>query len=151
MKTLKTIFSVSLAAYMLLAMGGFSVFHHYCGCKKQIYTSVIIDDECCDHSSEHHSCCGDSDAGVCHSDSENDCDCETQVQVLKVDEFASNGNNVEVKNPVLFLFLTSFFQEIYSISTPSTGFSIPSCDAPPIWGRMLVISFHSIKIPEAIS
>ena len=151
MKTLKHIFAIILAGYMLLAMSGLSVFYHYCECENRNYTSVLIEEKCCDHSSTEHNCCGESETGSCQSDSEHDCDCETEIQVFKVNEVISTNTYAFVSNTFLQLLFITFFND-FSLQTDLQSTVIPSTsDAPPIAGKKLVISFHSIKIPDAVS
>jgi hypothetical protein len=151
MKTFKHILAIILAGYMLLAMSGLSVFYHYCGCENRIYTSVIVNEQCCDHSSSEHNCCGESETASCQSDSEHDCDCETEIQVFKVNEVISTNASAFVSNTFLQLLFITFFSDC-SLQTDLQSTLIPSTsNAPPIAGRKMVLLFHNIKIPEAVS
>lgn len=136
---------------MLVAMGGLSVFYHFCGCTNTISASVLIDESCCDNHIPDNSCCGASDAKSCHSESDHDCDCHTDVVVYKVEEATTALSlPIQVKDITLFVSADILFSfELLINETPVSEFY--SYSAPPLAGRDLVIAYQSIKIPTIIS
>jgi hypothetical protein len=152
MKNAKIIFSVLLAMYMLLAMGGLSLYNHICNCKGELITSILIDISCCQDEHESNACHSDHNHNSCESDECNSCNCETQVEVLKVDNSILADYTVNfvktfqlIDHKYIFDSITiSIFQDIKTLVTDEGK-------SPPQTGKHIVILHQSLKIPPHIS
>lgn len=151
MNRVNRILSLLFAAYMLVAMGGLSVFYHFCSCTNTLSSSVLIDESCCDNHIPDNSCCETTSAESCHSESENDCDCHTDIVVYKVEEATTALSlPIQVKDITLFVSADILFSfELLIHETPVSEFN--SYSAPPLAGRDMVIAYQCIKIPPVIS
>jgi hypothetical protein len=150
MKRTKDLLTIILSGYMLLAMGGFSVFHHLCNCtaESKLSTSLLVEQSCCAaNSAEPINCHSNSDTSSCGASECDDCSCETEVEVLTVNE-SLTVENIRLTTPSIYLInIFSIAQEIDNSeinSTPLTSFKDLS---PPRPGKSIVISNQCLKIP----
>jgi hypothetical protein len=152
----KSILTILLSGYLILAMGGLSVFHHLCGCNSEIKenSSVFIEHSCCSSSNEDSMTChSDSDNKSCGEDGCNDCNCETQVEVFALDYtivseqsslvFSKLYQFAKAKNVVQEIILDSQIEELTPFSQEDKS--------PPKAGKYLVILHQNIKIPFSVS
>jgi len=152
MKTVKRIATIILAGYMLLAMGGLSVFYHYCTCTNTVIASLMVEDSCCDSTPSEPGCCGATDTNSCHTQSENDCDCDTDVKVFRVDDATTTINNSVIVQDINLLGAVEYlFSRMILASEQKITVVLPTYIPPPIAGKELVIAIHSFKIPEIVS
>jgi hypothetical protein len=155
MKTLKKIVTLFITLQLVFAVVGFSVYYHICSCKNTITASILIEDSCCEHNkSAAKSCCeseNHSEKPSCHNKSDKNCNCKTEVKVLGIDNsftpsytfvnFQPNGVDTN-------------FDYNSIICEPVNDNSILNqitVEPPPKWGKALVISHCSLKIPFHIS
>lgn len=164
MKKAKKIASILFSLYIMLAMGGFSLFHHYCGCNTEPIevTSVLVEKSCCsstpsdDFGIENHMVCH-SDSGsekmTCGDDGCNDCNCNTQVEVLKLD-YTILSKQSAFDYSILYQIFNSELKVVdHSVESQTEGLKkIINLDkSPPKAGKYLVILHHNLKIPFSIS
>lgn len=161
MKNAKKISTILFSGYLILAMGGFGIFHHYCGCSSEQFenTSILVEQSCCSPSMDDF---GFENQMVCHSDSENmscgddgcnDCNCNTQVEVLKLD-YTIQSNHSVFDYSKLYELHNSQFVLVDNVieSKENDSEKIFNIDkSPPKAGKFLVILHQSIKIPFSIS
>lgn len=152
MNFVKRISTIILAAYMLIAMGGLSLFYHFCTCTNTVITSLIVEETCCEHSIPTQGCCDSTDTNECHSESEKGCDCDTNVKIFRVD---NTPTPIVIKTLVEDVNLLVFNEIILSFELNSSeqnqSFYIPTFKSPPKSGRDIVIALQKIKIPESLS
>lgn len=152
MKNIRIILSVALSAYILLAMGGFALYKHLCGCQGKEYTTVLPDKGCCSHTTETHSCHSHEHHQSNAEENDEPCHCETQVEFFKVD-------NTEVSQQVATSF--NHFQQILLKSLIiNFDFDFPfdtklifnnKEDPPPLSGKLILILHQRLKIPILLS
>jgi len=152
MKNIKIILSVALSAYMLLAIGGFALYRHLCGCQGKEYTTVLPDKSCCSHATETNSCHSHEHHQSKDGENGEPCHCKTQVEFFKVD-------NTEVSQQVA----TSFnrFQQIL-LKSLIVNFDFDFLSdiklifnnkeyPPPLSGKLILILHQRLKIPTLLS
>ncbi|NHB69783.1 hypothetical protein [Perlabentimonas gracilis] len=148
MKTAKNILTLLLSAYLLLAMGGFSVFHHLCNCSSEARsnTSILVEQSCCSSDAVNSTSCH-SESNTCGEGGCEDCSCETEVEVLAITE-SLIVENIRLTSPSIFLI--NIFDTVQDVdnseidSKPLTSFKDLS---PPRPGKSIVISNQCLKIP----
>lgn len=152
MKTAKNILTLLLSAYLLLAMGGFSVFHHLCNCSSEARsnTSILVEQSCCSSDAVNSTSCH-SESNTCGEGGCEDCSCETEVEVLETDETLTVEPKrlLSVQTALLaaILFSDDFATNVNNTDYPVAEKYIP----PPKSGKSIVISNHSLKIAHNIS
>ncbi len=138
--------------YMLLAMGGLSLYNHLCSCKGKLITSVLIDKSCCQDLPEHNACHSDSHHKSCEDNTCDNCDCKTQIEILKVDNSIpteQTANFIKVFQQILF---NNIFTNVhFEFSQDIKPFFISERKPPPLTGKIIVILHQSLKIPPHIS
>lgn len=148
------IFSFLLSGYMVLAMGGLSIFHHFCNCKSEVSTSVIIEQSCCSPSPvEPKGCLSNSERSTCGENGCDDCNCETQVEILTID-FTIAPNQASSTILRIFQFTTQNIELEEKIADNHSNITIQTVSedkSPPKAGRFLLILYQNIKIPFSVS
>jgi hypothetical protein len=151
-----------LAAMLIMATGGFSIYHHFCRCAGEGLTTIILEPNCdhqetagdlpavCCSVDEPSGCCTNEDAEN-HSDACNgdDC-CQTSSQFLKiVDTYTVSLDKLSLKFIVSFIQVltsTTLLAEPQVINLQNPHYTDTS---PPLYGRELVNHFHQQKIAPA--
>jgi hypothetical protein len=152
----KSILTILLSGYLILAMGGLSIFHHLCNCSKEESNniSIFIENSCCPSSGEDSMISlSDSEDKSCGEEGCNECSCETQVEVLSLDytivseqfsfDFSKFHELTKANYSIQEIILNSQIEDI-------TAFS-PDDKSPPKAGKYLVILHQNIKIPFSVS
>jgi hypothetical protein len=155
MKTLKKIATLFITLQLVFAVVGFSVYYHICSCKNTITASVLVEESCCDHHKPvANSCCENeskSETPSCHNKSEKDCKCKTEVKVLGIDNSFTPSYTFVNFQPIgvdTNIDINSSDSEPIINNISLYQFTV---EPPPKWGKALVISHCSLKIPVHIS
>jgi hypothetical protein len=147
---------ILIATLLVMATGGFSLYHHICHCAGEVSSSVFLEAGC-DHAQdtevascctqvEAHSCCSDKPVHesekACHDD---DC-CQTSLQFFKIsDSFQPGLENINLKpfQPVTPFMNLVVFEDIPIFSfLDLASFALP----PPEAGRDILVSLHQLKL-----
>jgi hypothetical protein len=155
MKALKKIVTLFISLQLVIAVVGFSVYYHICSCKNTITASILIEDSCCEHhKSAAKSCCEsetNSETPSCHNKSEKDCNCKTEVKVLGIDNSFTPSYTFVNFQPIGIDTNINLNNIISDPVTNNIALVQITFDPPPKWGKALVISHCSLKIPFQIS
>lgn len=155
MKTLKKIATLFITLQLVFAVVGFSVYYHICSCKNTITASVLVEDSCCDHHKPVAiSCCENeskSETPSCHNKSEKDCKCKTEVKVLGIDNSFTPSYTFVNFQPIGVDTNIDFNSIICEPVNDNLNLNKVTVEPPPKWGKALVISHCSLKIPFPIS
>ncbi|HCX99793.1 MAG TPA: hypothetical protein DG754_06595 [Bacteroidales bacterium] len=151
MKTAKSILTILLSGYLILAMGGLSIFYHLCNCsieEEKNNTLVFLEQSCCSssipepavcRSDTHQNSCADSD---CESGN-----CTTEVELLTLNETLTVESN-RLSAPIQSLFtIYDIAQEINYSKAISKSIVYNKNLPPPRFGRSIVILHQCLKIP----
>ena len=154
MRTIRNIGLIFIVTVLILATGGFSVYHHVCHCAGEMTASVFVEAVCnventspsCCSQEEIPSCCKDEPAPVKkHTCSDNDC-CQTSSQFLKIsDSFHPGLEKISLKPFVIAsaLVFVSIPEDVHSIP----AIHIYSADLPPPdSGRQILVALHQLKL-----
>ncbi len=156
MKYVKHIATIVLSLYLILAMSGLGIFHHLCSCSldSKSKTSLIVEQNCCSQTNSLNEICHSAaEANTCGADECNDCNCETEVEVLTIDETLiaeSIRINPDLSNHVMVVLFAIHSQLEITEKLASSGNPIDT-KAPPKSGKEINIFFQSLKIPHHIS
>ena len=154
MRTIRNIGVVFIVSLLILATGGFSVYHHVCHCAGEMSASVFIEAGCghensqasCCNTEEKNSCCmeqpGHDSKRACH---DQDC-CQNSIQFLKIyDSFQPGLAKINLKPCLVATALV--FIDIPDDIRSTTTLDINSADLPPPdTGRQILISLHQLKL-----
>ena len=154
MKIVKNILIILISAYFVLAIGGLSIFHHLCSCNSQVITSVLVEQSCCSNThAEPSSCHPSNEDGSCGEDGCENCSCETQVEVLAIEESITIENNrISIPSITLFTLLWNANNiDLQETEVESKSLATIDNSLPPKTGKHIVILHHNIKIPFSIS
>jgi hypothetical protein len=150
MKTIKSILTILLSGYLILSMGGFSVFHHLCNCsiEENNNTSIFFEQSCCSSDvSEPIGCHFNTDQNTCGDVDCDSCNCETEVEVLTVNESLTVENN-RLSNPIVILStLLGLAYEDESTDLTADLTNTDNALLPPKPGKSIIILHQSLKIP----
>ena len=151
MKSLKTIATIILAAVILVATSGFSVFRHSCQTEQTTELSLFIPDFNCDHGHAHSdaqgpACCSVESPDEIPACNTGDC-CHTETLMVKLE--------IDTDLPVKFknttdLAVTPRMQEpltIISEEGESNHIMVSNDLPPPLAGKDLRIFLHQLNIP----
>lgn len=146
----KSILTILLSGYLILAMGGLSVFHHLCNCslEEKNNTSIFLEQSCCSsdisepivcHSNNNQNTCGDKDC--------DNTNCETEVELLTVNESITVETN-RLTTPSIYLINTFSADQDIDYSEIDSKSLISFKDlSPPRPGKSIVIFNQCLKIP----
>jgi hypothetical protein len=154
MKIIKHISTILLSFYLILAMGGLSIFHHMCSCNSNVTTSIIVENSCCSGNTvEPVSCHADSEHNTCSDSSCDDCNCETEVEFLSINETITVDQYRITESSISYSSAIKSFVSFNALNTDKRkdpqGFIEDT--SPPLTGKFIVILFQSLKIPSHIS
>lgn len=154
---LKNTAFIFLAAMLIMATGGYSIYHHICHCAGESTASIFIESACdhedmgatagCCDTHQAETCCSHDKEGnasnVCHA---GDC-CNTSVTFLKIsDNFTVSLEKISLKFTMSFISIL-FGHEILSGEQVLAYFQPETTDIPPPpSGTELIISLHQLKI-----
>jgi hypothetical protein len=155
MKTLKKIATLFITLQLVFAVVGFSVYYHICSCKNTITASILIEDSCCEHNkSAAKSCCeseNHSEKPSCHNKSDKNCNCKTEVKVLGIDNSFTPSYTFVNFQPIGIDTNIDFKSIVSELITSNVTLYQFKVEPPPKWGKALVITHCSLKIPFHIS
>lgn len=155
MKTLKKIATLFITLQLVFAVVGFSVYYHICSCKNTITASVLVEESCCDHHKPvAKSCCeneSNNETPSCYNKSEKDCKCKTEVKVLGIDNSFTPSYTFVNFQPIGVDTNIEFNSIICEPVNDNLNLNQVTVEPPPKWGKALVISHCSIKIPFHVS
>jgi hypothetical protein len=153
-RIIKDISLILVVLLLVLATGGFSVFHHVCQCAGEMSVSVFKE-VTCSHVEDSHNCCMDEETPSCCANkpdhqSNNTCNgtdcCKNSMQFLKIsDSFQPGTAKISLKP---FLALSPLvFSDVPEINLESSTFNLKSFDLPPPeTGRQIVLDLHQLKL-----
>lgn len=154
---------VFLAVMLIMATGGFSVYHHFCRCEGESKASVFMDATCdhdCASVSEPAACCSPAPKHSCcasepvdtktSSNHDKDC-CNSSSEFYKIfDNFRVNFEKVSLKfivGVIQVLTGIDFIKEPIAakIAAPDSNDT-----SPPIYGTELLHYIHQLKIAQPL-
>ena len=154
MKWLKNTGLIFVISLLILATGGFSVFHHVCNCAGEVSTSLFTEVTCQDKHTEA-SCCSHTETPSCciqkeknkkaHTCHDKDC-CQNSVQFFKIsDSFQVVFSNIDLKpvlvtTPLVILDVTETNLQYLNLFPQS--YNLP----PPKTSRQILVSLHQLKL-----
>jgi hypothetical protein len=152
-----------LAVMLIMATGGFSVYHHFCRCEGESTASVFID-AVCDHDcasvaetatccaeTPKHSCCAIADIDAPAKSHHHDDCCNSSSEFYKIfDTFRVNVEKISLK------FIAGIIQVLTGIdfireplAARITG-PEPNDTSPPLYGTELLHSIHQLKLDQPL-
>ena len=149
----KQILTLFLGLYLLIAMGGFSLYHHICSCNNSVSTSIIAEASCCETTSDGEQSCSSHSQASCHENGCGDCSCETIVEVLVTDyTITSEAKSTSISKLIQYATAKS----TVLVAKMPAQLKLQTLDefedkSPPKAGKALVILHQSLKIPHTIS
>jgi hypothetical protein len=159
MKIIRNIGTVLVVSLLIMATGGFSIYHHFCHCAGEISASVFME-ALCDHenssasccsSPETHSCCMEKPVRdskpACHDD--DNC-CQTSSQFLKIsDSFQPGFEKISLK-PFVVTSAILFF-DILADENALPHLNLIHADLPPPdSGRQIILELHQLKLDPSL-
>ena len=153
MKIAKTILTLLLSGYIIIAMGGFSIFHHLCTCSAQplLTSSIFVEESCCSSSASNQtSCHAGSKTSCCDNTETEQCSCETEVDVLSTDE-TPIAKHIKLSTTHTILLATLLFNNLTQTEDGQEQKLFTENFSPPTSGKYIVILNHSLKIAHQIS
>jgi hypothetical protein len=153
-RIIKDISLILVVSLIILATGGFTVFHHVCQCAGEMSVSVFTEVKC-SHSEDPHACCLDKETPSCCADkpdhqSNNSCNgkdcCRNSVQFLKIsDSFQPVTAKINFKP---YTAISPFIPCVVpEINLQYSTFNLKSFDLPPPkTGRQILVSLHQFKL-----
>lgn len=157
MKTLKKIATLFVTLQLVFAVVGFSVYYHICSCKNTITASVLVEESCCEHHKQvAKNCCeseseSKNEASSCHNKSHSDCNCKTEVKALSIDNSFTPSYTFVNFQPIGIENNIDFRSIVCETFNDNINLSRVTQEPPPKWGKALVISHCSLKIPFHVS
>lgn len=151
-----------MAAMLIMATGGFSIYHHFCRCAGESTASIFMEGSCdheqavipgpssCCAGSEQESCCTnqplEEKADACHQD---EC-CNTSFTYLKIfDNFTVSLEKISLKFVISFVQILSGI-ELQSQAQTSVVLKPEFNDtSPPLFGTDLLNTIHQLKIAHS--
>jgi len=159
-KAIKNIALLLIVTLVIMATGGFSIYHHICNCAGDASASLFLETTC-DHESsavsssccsvkENSSCCdtepGEEDKTACHDE---DC-CQTSSQFLKInDSFQPGFEKVSFKPVLVISTLLALDISVDDYSNQSLNL-IFSDLPPPDSGKQILLSLHQLKLDPSL-
>jgi len=154
-KAIKNIALILMVAMVILATGGFSIYHHICHCAGDMTASLFIEANCdhedsssstCCDLNEDHSCCSEKHEATCH---ENNC-CESYSQFFKInDSFQPKLEKISLKPFYVISVLLDFDISAYEYAIPSL--KLFNADLPPPdKGKQIILALHQLKLDPSL-
>jgi hypothetical protein len=154
---------VFLALMLIMATGGFSVYHHFCRCEGEITESIFLEADCdhtCDVAHETAICCATGETSSCCSAGEeagqkagphsNDC-CDSSSSFFKIqDNFRVSIEKVSLK------FIAGLVKVLTGINfvseSTARAFALPAIvdTSPPLYGTELLHHIHQLKLDQPL-
>jgi len=146
----RDIVSLFLAAIVLIATSGFTIFHHSCQTSQTSELSLIIPDFSCSHfqqkANDGHSCCSKHESPITETCGDDKC-CNTETFLVKLDITLKVTN---LENKISFSTPDFAFKTATEIEVPNDELShitIINGLPPPLAGKDLHIFLHQLNIP----
>ncbi|MDD2197698.1 MAG: hypothetical protein PHW91_10985 [Bacteroidales bacterium] len=150
MKTAKSILTILLSGYLILAMGGLSVFYHLCNCsiEEKNHTLVFLEQSCCSSDVPEPNVCHNDTNQTTYTDEDcENCNCTTEFELLSLNETLTVESN-RLSAPIQFLFtIYDIAQEINYSKAKSKSIVYNKDLPPPRSGRSIAILYQCLKIP----
>jgi hypothetical protein len=152
-KKVKQILTLFLGLYLLMAMGGFSLYHHICSCNNSVSSSIFAEASCCETTSNGEMSCSTHSQTSCDENGCGDCSCETIVEVLATDyTITSEAKSGSVSKLIQY----SAAKSTVLVANQPAQLKLQTLDefedkSPPKAGKELVILHQSLKILHTIS
>jgi len=153
---IKNIALVITVVLLIVATGGFSIYHHLCDCKGERSASVFLETSCEHQNSspaasycsaeEIPSCCKEKSAPEKkHQCNGNDC-CNTSIQFLKInDVFQPGPAKISLKPLVSASSIIVIDFKEYILSAPIDNIYFPDLP-PPSTGKQIILANHQLKL-----
>ena len=160
MQIIRNITVIIIVGLLIVATGGFSIYHHLCNCKGERSASVFMETTCDpQNSSPAASCCSDQEIPSCckekqsqetkHQCNGNDC-CNTSIQFLKINDVFQPGLEKISLKPVIAASSILFIDVKEDVlSTPIDNICFSDLP-PPDSGRQIVLSLHQLKLDPSL-
>jgi hypothetical protein len=155
----QSISAVLFIPVILLTVGGFPLYQHYCDCSDEYEASIIVADFECG-SEDIQQCCSEAPAMTCcsgseHQDEKHKCGtdgcCDTTFEYLKIDtDFNIPFEQVTFKFFVAFIKIFAASENYSESGIISSREYIDQNIPPPLYGRELLISLHQEKIAPLV-
>lgn len=153
-KLLKIALALPLAAILIVASSGLTIFLHHCECEGKTEFSIYNQVGCEMHSNNNaqHSCCDFEKVEVISNESES-CGCNNEQVSIKLNDVVPVISTIISFDKIL-LAEVECNAHIKKQVTP--GISLKSYSesySPPLilWGKTLLISLNSLKIFDTLS
>jgi hypothetical protein len=150
-----------LAVMLIMATGGFSVYHHFCRCEGESTGSVFFEAdcdhscatgpvaECCTTPAKGHSCCESPIPGPAKSGHDHDDCCDSSSSFFKIqDNFRVSVEKISLK---FIAGMIKILAGIDLVSRPTAQARVQPMlrDAsPPIYGTDLLHHIHQLKLDQ---
>lgn len=154
-KIINIAIAIPLAATLIVASSGATIFLHHCDCQGKTLFSIYHEVGCDMHaqsSTPTHSCCEFEKIQITEPDTES-CGCNNEKVSIKLDDVTV----VTSVNIPFFKVLLEKFEDINirinSINNTFilNGYSVSDSPPLPLWGKSLLIRFCSLKTSDIIS
>jgi len=160
MKIIRNIGTILVVSLLIMATGGFSIYHHICHCAGEISASVFLETSCdlenssaaasCCSVLETNSCCIEKPVQVkkpaCHDD---DC-CKTSIQFLKINDSFQPGL-VKISLKPLAISSAMLFFDILTDENTLPHLNLFNADLPPPdSGRQIILELHQLKLDPSL-
>jgi len=158
-KFVQQILIVLFSGVIVIASGGFSLIHHYCGCSENESVYILIDNSYCHEDMNDQFCeieLNNEPVSCCQTETpknqtqqqcgeEGDC-CSSEYHYFKTDNFDLSGNhrvNLDFTIAYKAIILDNQSQKLL---TEGFTFQINNNLPPPEYGKELLYSIHQLKI-----
>lgn len=159
-KAINNLALLLIVTLVIMATGGFSIYHHICNCAGDTSASLFLEISC-DHESstvsssccsvkENNSCCdtepGEQDKTACNDE---DC-CQTSSQFLKINDLFQHGfEKVSFKSAPVISTLLALYISVDEHSTQSLNLVFADLP-PPDSGKQILLSLHQLKLDPSL-
>lgn len=151
---LKIAVALPLAAILIVASSGLTIFLHHCNCEGKTEISIYSEVGCDMHTTNNvqHGCCDFEDVEVI-SDESGSCGCNNEQVSIKLNDVVPV---VSTSISFIKILVAVVEQNVHTekLITPenSQKFYTESDTPPPLlWGKALLISLNSLKISDTLS
>ncbi len=150
-RIINTIIVLPLVVTLSLTTTGLTFFLHHCHCEGKLYVSINEKIHC--HTSpsiqiEETHCCNIA-SGI-HIDEETEsCGCNDETITLKINEATPSINTIGTFSPCIVTVFASTHKPLIIDETKSIGHSHNDDElSPPLWGKIMLIHYCSLKIAD---
>ncbi len=153
-KLLKIALALPLAAILIVASSGLTIFLHHCDCEGKTEFSIYNQIGCEMHATHkvQHNCCDFEEVEVISNESES-CGCNNEQVSIKLNDVVPV---VSTSINFIKILVAVVEQNLHdeNLGTPEVSLKFyAESDAPPpmLWGKQLLISLNSLKISDTLS